>query len=75
MREKLVQLQEDNVIRDVIHASTLNCLKKGSSILTSKFNKNVFTPAENAEGEIRIDNSKCKLPVKAVIFSIEQVLT
>ena len=59
VREKLVQLQEDNVIRDVIHASTLNCLKKGSSILTSKFNKNVFTPAESAEGEIRIDNSKC----------------
>ena len=64
-------MQEDNVIRDVVYAKNFNCLDKGVSIVSSKFNKNVFTAAELAEGEIRIDNSNCKLPVRNVIFSIE----
>ena len=71
VREKQVQLQEENTIRDVVHASILNCCKQGYSIISSKFNKNVFTPAEKAEGEIRIDNSNCKLPIRSVIFYVE----
>lgn len=71
VRERQVKLQEDHIIRDVIHASILNCCKQGYSILSSKFNKNVFTPAERAEGEIRIDNSNCRLPIRTVIFSVE----
>lgn len=75
VREKPHILQEDQVIRDVVHAKTLNCRDKGSSVISSKFNKNVFTAAETAEGEIWIDNSMCQLPVRTVTFSIEQVLT
>ena len=39
-----------------------------------EFAKNVYTPDEEAEGEIKIDNENCKLAVTKVTFSIVQRL-
>jgi len=43
--------------------------------LKAKFNKNVFTPHEDAEGELKMDNSDCKIAVKNVEFAIRQVIS
>ena len=34
----------------------------------------MFTPDEDAEGDLKIDNSNCKIKVKEVKFAVEQVL-
>ena len=39
-----------------------------------EFAKNVYTPSEEAEGEISIDNTECKLDVTSVKFAIVQVV-
>ncbi len=43
--------------------------------MEAEFNKNVFMPNEKAEGEIKIDNSQCKVAVTRVTFAIIQELT
>ena len=42
--------------------------------MKAKFNKNVFTPMEDAEGELEIDNSDCKVGVSKVEFALQQVV-
>ena len=71
VREKPQILKENNTITDIRHVKTLKCCKMGHTLLTSKFNKNVFTTNEFAEGEIRIDNSRCSIPIRMVSFCIE----
>ena len=71
IREKPHILTENNSISDVHYVKTLRCCRMGHTKLTSKFNKNVFTPIEHAEGEIRIDNSNCSIPIKTVSFCVE----
>ena len=59
VREKpkiLSQLQQVQLTKDV---ALFNCCDRGYSDLTCSFEKNVFTPAEKATGEIRIDNGRC----------------
>ena len=75
VREQPMILKQNNAISNVHHVKTLRCFKRGHTKLTAKFNKNVFTPNELAEGEIRIDNSRCSIAIKTVLFQIEQVLT
>ena len=74
IREKAVKLKEDNVISETSEIKTWCCCSQGKSTMSAEFNKNVFTPQENAEGEIKIDNSECGVGVSKVSFSIEQVI-
>ena len=64
--EKMVTMQKDITI--------FMCCPKGLSEVTCKFSKNVFTPNEEAQGEIFIDNSRCRLPVRSVMMELKQVL-
>ena len=68
IREKPLTLLQDSVINEVQTVNTCCCCCQGETILKAKFNKNVFTPAETAEGEIFMDNSHCNKAVKTVIF-------
>ena len=46
----------------------------GMSELKVKFNKNVFTPVEQAIVDVEINNSKCKLQINKIGFRLVQVL-
>lgn len=74
IREKPVELEHGNVLKETSEIKTWMCCSQGNSSLAAEFNKNVFTPAEHAEGELKIDNGSCKIAVKKVTFSIEQVM-
>lgn len=74
IREKPVALETNNVIKETSEIKTWGCCAQGTSSLEAEFAKNVFTPMEVAEGELKINNSNCKVKVKEVRFSIEQVL-
>ena len=63
IREKPVALQEKVEISETQNIKTCCCCDQGPSALKAKFNKNVFTPDETAEGKIEIDNSQCKIAV------------
>ena len=74
IREKPVALETGNVLQETSEIKTWGCCAQGTSSLTAEFAKNVFTPDETAEGDLKIDNSNCKVKVTEVKFSIEQVL-
>lgn len=74
IREKPVALETGNVIKETSEIKTWGCCAQGTSSLSAEFAKNVYTPAETAEGDLKIDNSNCKVKVSEVKFSIEQVL-
>ena len=74
IREKPVSLEEDVTIKETSEITTWCCCSQGTSALEAEFNKNVFMPNEKAEGEIKIDNSQCKVAVTRVRFSIIQEL-
>ena len=74
IREKPVSLETNNVIKETSEIKTWGCCAQGTSSLTAEFSKNVFTPAEKAEGDLKIDNSNCKVKVKEVKMAIVQVL-
>ena len=74
VREKAVEMKTDEKIAETSELKTWGCCAQGTSTLEAEFNKNVFTPQETAEGELKIDNSHCKLKVTRVRFSIEQEL-
>ena len=57
IREKAVELQTDQKISETSELKTWGCCAQGTSSLEAEFNKNVFTPQETAEGELKIDNS------------------
>lgn len=75
IREEAVELKEGTSISETTELKTWGCCAKGASTLKAEFNKNVFTPADTAEGVIKIDNSACGLAVTKVSFSILQVVT
>ena len=74
IREKATSAKSDISLSETSEIKTWGCCAQGTSKLEAKFNKNVFTPAEDAEGDLMIDNSNCKVKVKEVKFAIEQVL-
>ena len=74
IREKPVTLETNNVIKETSEIKTWGCCAQGTSSLNAEFAKNVYTPEEVAEGDLKIDNGNCKVKVKEVKFSIEQVL-
>jgi len=74
IREKAVALKEDTVLEETSEIKTWLCCNQGKSKMKCEFAKNVYTPDEEAEGEVKIDNSDCKLAVTKVTFSIVQVL-
>lgn len=74
IREKPVALETGNVLKETSEIKTWMCCSQGTSELAAEFNKNVFTPAEHAEGELKINNGNCKIAVSKVTFSIEQVM-
>ena len=74
IREKPVALETNNVIKETSEIKTWGCCAQGTSTLEAEFSKNVFEPSETATGDLKIDNSNCKVKVKEVKFHIEQVL-
>ena len=74
IREKPVEMRTDQTLSETSEIKTWGCCAQGTSSLKAEFNKNVFTPDETAEGDLKIDNSNCKVAVKEVRFSIEQVV-
>ncbi len=74
IREKPVSLKTDETISETSEIKTWCCCSQGTSSMTAKFNKNVFTPQEDAEGEIKIDNEHCNIGVSKVKFAITQVV-
>jgi hypothetical protein len=74
IREKPVTLETGNVMKETSEIKTWGCCAQGTSALEAEFAKNVFTPQEVAEGDLKIDNGNCKVKVKEVRFSIEQVM-
>lgn len=75
IREEPVKLKTDAVIEETCEIKTWGCCSQGASSLKAEFNKNVFTPREDAEGEIKINNTDCKVAVTDVCFFIEQVMS
>lgn len=61
------------MIKETCEIKTWGCCSQGNSSIEAEFNKNVFTPHETAEGEIKINNSECKVAVASVTFGILQV--
>ena len=71
IREKPVELAVGKVIEETSEIKTWGCCAQGTSSISAMFNKNVFTPQEHAEGQIKMNNEACKIGVKKVRFSVE----
>ena len=65
-------MKEDIKLSETSEIKTWGCCSQGVSSMESEFNKNVFMPNEKAEGDIKIDNSQCKVAVTSVKFAIVQ---
>lgn len=74
VREKPESLQINTSIEETSEIKTWGCCAQGTSSLKAKFNQNVFSPMDVAEGEIEIDNSECNVAVSEVSFAITQVM-
>lgn len=72
IREEAVDLQEKTTLKETSEIKTWMCCSQGNSTLEAEFNKNVFTPRETAEGDLKINNEECKTGVKEVTFAIIQ---
>ena len=76
IRETPKPLEEDKL---VCHesSSTMDscfCCGSGTSKMTAKFNKNVFSPQEKAEVELTIDNTACSLACHTITFKVTNTL-
>ena len=74
VRERIGDVQANTTISETSEIKTWCCCSQGTSSLKAQFNKNVFTPMEDAEGELEIDNSECKVGVSKVEFALLQVV-
>jgi hypothetical protein len=70
IREPPVKFKEGEEQSENSHIKTWCCIDQGQSAMWATFEKNVYTPAENARATINVDNKKCKLPVTKVCFFI-----
>ena len=59
IRERPVAFQANAMGSSSNEITTWCCMKQGESKMETIFNKNVFAPNEIAEGQIKVDNSKC----------------
>ena len=50
------------------------CCKQGSNVLKAKFEKNYYSPGENAQVSMELDNSQSQLKNLEVAFSLKQKL-
>ena len=70
VREK-EQLEVGTEISETNEVKTWGCCAQGSTSLKVKFNKNIFTPQEEAEAIVEIDNSQCNLAINGVKLAIQ----
>ena len=61
-------------ISETSEIKTWGCCAQGTSSMKAKFNKNIFSPQEEAEANVEIDNSQCNLAIKGVKLAIRQEL-
>ena len=74
LRETVVQKTE-NLSSDVTTPlKTWCCRKQGSNILRVEFEKNYYSPGENAQVSMELDNSESQLKNHKVVFSLKQKL-
>lgn len=73
VREK-EQFEVGTEISETSEIKTWGCCAQGTSSMKAKFNKNIFSPQEEAEANVEIDNSQCNLAIKGVKLAIRQEL-
>jgi hypothetical protein len=72
IREPPVAFQEENKQSETVRIKTCCCCDKGTSTLSSVFDKNIFLPNEVIKGFVAVDNSRCTINCTRVEFALEQ---
>lgn len=72
IREPPVAFKAGEVQQETSQIKTCCCLDKGTSSMSSVFEKNVFMPNEHVRGSVKVDNANCQIDCTNVHFAVEQ---
>lgn len=72
IREPPVAFKQGEAQEETSEIKTCCCIDKGTSKMSSVFEKNIFMPNELVKGFVRVDNSNCTIDCSNVHFAIEQ---
>ena len=74
LRETILPVAGDLPSTVTTPLKTCCCCKQGSNVLEANFEKNYYSPGENAQVTMELDNSGTKLQNRQVVFSLKQRL-
>jgi len=74
IREPPVAFKVGDHQTETSQIKTCCCCDKGTSTMSSVFEKNVFLPNEVVRGQVKVDNSHCQIDCTSVVFAVEQRL-
>jgi len=74
LREKTLHKISEEPAHVTTQLKTCGCCKQGSNLLTARFEKNCYSPAENAQVSMHLDNSGTSLKNRKIVFALKQRL-
>ncbi len=72
IREPPVAFKQGDRQSETSQITTCCCFNKGTSTMSSIFEKNIFLPNELIKGFVEVDNSHCTINCQRVEFAVEQ---
>jgi hypothetical protein len=72
IREPPVAFKQGDRQSETSQITTCCCFNKGTSTMSSVFDKNIFLPNEIIRGWVEVDNSHCTINCTRVEFAVEQ---